>query len=607
MKPAATKRSLSTIVRRLYGHLSPRRRRQFVLQLALTCVSAFADIVSMGAVLPFLAALATPESVLQRPKVAAIAHLLGVSTGKELILPLTLAFIGAVLTAAAIRMLLLWAGNRLSFGVGSDFSIEIFRRTLYQPYQVHTARNSSEIITGITSKVQNTISGTLCLLALCGASVVLITVMAALLAIDPLIACVAAVGFGSSYGIIAWATRRRLKKNSEEIARGQTRLVRSLQEGLGAIRDILLDGAQPVYCAEYTAAEDRLRRANSTTSFISQSPRHGMEALSMTLVALIALALSNQGGVAKALPILGALAVGAQRLLPALQQAYAGWSGLLASQTQLSETLTFLDQPLPDDSVSERQKALTLNSSVRVHDLRFRYTTDGPWVLDGVDLTIPKGSRIGIVGSTGSGKSTLLDILMGLLPPGEGQLTVDGEPVIGARVPAWQRTIGHVPQAIYLSDASIAENIAFGMRGTDIDMERVRDAARRAQISDFIQSCPEGYDTEVGERGVRLSGGQRQRLGIARALYKKATVLVFDEATSALDNATEQSVMSAIDALDRSLTLVLIAHRLTTVRRCDVIVEMADGKVIAQGTYDELLQQSETFRAAVNAGERVPS
>jgi ATP-binding cassette subfamily B protein len=228
--------------------------------------------------------------------------------------------------------------------------------------------------------------------------------------------------------------------------------------------------------------------------------------------------------------------------------------------------------------------------------VRFRYTNDDPWVLDNFNLVIAKGTRVGFVGSTGSGKSTMLDLLMGLLMPTEGVLLVDGQTISGNRLRAWQRSIAHVPQSIYLADTTLAENIAFGVPPDTIDLDRVQQAARQAQIADFIESSPEGYQAYVGERGIRLSGGQRQRIGIARALYKQASVLVLDEATSALDNATEQSVIDAIEMLNRDLTILLIAHRLTTVRRCDTIVELEHGRVVAQGTFEQLLECSPSFR-----------
>jgi ATP-binding cassette subfamily B protein len=305
--------------------------------------------------------------------------------------------------------------------------------------------------------------------------------------------------------------------------------------------------------------------------------------------------------VATALPVLGTLALGAQRLLPTLQQSYISWAGIVGSNASLTDVLAMLDQPLPPDALSPAPPPLPFRDAVRFIGVRFRYGSEGSWVLNGLDFTIRKGSRIGIVGTTGSGKSTALDLLMGLLTPTEGTILVDGQVITGTRVRAWQRTIAHVPQSIFLADTTLAENIAFGVPLEAIDLARVKQAACQAQVADFVESRAEGYGTLIGERGVRLSGGQRQRVGIARALYKEASVLVFDEATSALDNATERSVMDAIEGLHRDLTIVLIAHRLTTVRRCDTILELEEGRVVAQGTYEELLQSSPSFRRMARA------
>jgi ATP-binding cassette subfamily B protein len=305
------------------------------------------------------------------------------------------------------------------------------------------------------------------------------------------------------------------------------------------------------------------------------------------------------GGIAAAVPVLGALALGAQRLLPALQQAYSAWQSIAGNLASLADVVELLDQDVPAELLGPAPPPLPFEREIRFEGVRFRYGPDTPWVLDGLDLRIPKGARIGYVGSTGSGKSTALDLLMGLLSPAEGSISVDGARIGPATVRAWQQSIAHVPQSIYLADASLAENIAFGVPAEAIDMARVRRAARQAQILDFIEAAPRGFDAEVGERGVRLSGGQRQRIGIARALYKNASVLVFDEATSALDNATEQSVMGTIGSLDRGLTILMIAHRLTTVKDCDQIVRLEHGRVVAAGTYDQLLEGSDSFRNLV--------
>jgi ATP-binding cassette subfamily B protein len=381
--------------------------------------------------------------------------------------------------------------------------------------------------------------------------------------------------------------------NGQCIAQEQTQVVKALQEGLGAIRDVLLDGTQNVYCDVYRKAILKLQRAGGENNFINQAPRYAMEALGMALIAAFVLALSHRpGGVAAALPILGMLALGAQRLLPLMQQLYGNWSVVAGSKAALADVMALLDQPLPAQAGQPEPEPLKLRDAIRFDNVGFRYGSNGPLVLDGINLTIPKGARVGFIGSTGSGKSTSLDLLMGLLEPTQGKILVDGQPVSLQHQRAWQRTVAHVPQSIFLADRTIAENIAFGILPEQIDLERVRRAAQQARIAEFIESRPEAYSAVVGERGVRLSGGQRQRIGIARALYKQASVLIFDEATSALDNETEQAVMQAIERLSEDLTILIIAHRLTTLKNCDLIVKLDCGKIIEKNTYAQIINNA---------------
>jgi ABC-type multidrug transport system fused ATPase/permease subunit len=591
---------LPDLLRRLWDHLTARRKRQVALLAVLILLSAFAETVSLGAVLPFLGILTSPQRVLKFQIVVRLMHVWGINSADQLVLPFALAFALTAVVAGAFRLLVLWISTRIAFATGADLSSDVYRRTLYQPYRVHVASNSSDVISGITSKVAETINTLTMLLLMLSSCVVLVCIVLALFAIDPVVALVAIIGFGSCYVMITALARRRLRRDSQRIDHEQTQVVRALQEGLGGIRDVLLDGTQPVYCDIYRKADYGLRRAQGDIVFVSGSPRFVMEAMGMVLIAALAYGISRSAqGIAAALPVLGALAVGAQRLLPALQQVYSGWAGIVGSQASLAKVLELLDQPIAADALSTSQNALVFKKEVRFSDVRFRYAPDAPWVLDRFNVTIRKGTRVGFVGSTGSGKTTVLDLLMGLLAPSEGQLLVDGVPIAGDRVRPWQRAIAHVPQSIFLADTSIAQNIAFGVPPHAIDLDRVRQAAKRAQIAEFIENRPDGYDARVGERGVQLSGGQRQRIGIARALYKQASVLVFDEATSALDSATEQSVMDAIDGLDRELTILLIAHRLSTVRRCDTIVEIGEGRVIAQGTFGDLLETSASFKKMV--------
>ncbi len=559
--------------------------------LVLMILASFAEILSIGAVLPFLGVLTAPGRVFEYPAAQPFIQAMGFTKPEQLLLPLTIAFGLAALIAGAMRLLLLWASTRLSFATGADLSISIYRRTLYQPYTVHVARNSSEVINGISGKVNGVIYGDIVpVLTLISSCVMLIAILVALLSVDPVIALTAFGGFGLIYGFLIWITRTRKINNSQRIARESTQVIKCLQEGLGGIRDVLIDGSQEAYCQIYRNADLPLRRAQGYNQYIGQSPRYGMEALGMLLIATLAYTLTKQAdGIAKAIPVLGALALGAQRLLPVMQQAYASWSSIQGSQASLQDTLDLLDQPLPFYADQPVAELLTFQQDIRLNQLSFRYSTQTPWVLNNLNLTIAKGSRIGFIGATGSGKSTLLDIVMGLLQPTEGVLEIDGQPITTGNHRAWQAHIAHVPQGIFLADSTIEENIAFGVPKDKIDHELVRLAAQQAQISDIIETWPKQYQTFVGERGIRLSGGQRQRIGIARALYKQADVIIFDEATSALDNETEQAVMQAIEGLSAELTILIIAHRLTTLRNCTQVVELGNGGVLRIGSYQNLV------------------
>jgi ATP-binding cassette, subfamily B, bacterial PglK len=541
-------------------------------------------------VLPFLGVLTAPERIFTLPYMQPFIELSGFSEPKQLLFPLTLVFGLAALLAGAMRLTLLWASTRLSFAAGADLSRAIYRRTLYQPYAVHCSRNSSEVINGISSKSNDVIFYVIVpLLNLISSSTILVAILATLLLVEPLISMVAFAGFGLIYAVIICLTRNRLLNNSESVARESTRVIKSLQEGLGGIRDILIDGSQASYCDVYRRSDSELRRAQGNTIFIGTGPRYAMEALGIIFIATLAFITIKNDGVANSIPILGALALGAQRLLPILQQAYSSLSSINGTKAPLMDTLDLLDQVLPEYADAPPATPLPFESSIVLKQLGFRYSLQTPYVLQDINLTITKGSRVGFIGTTGSGKSTLLDIVMGLLQPTDGVLQVDGATITSVNTRAWQTHIAHVPQVIFLADSTIEENIAFGVPSERICPERVRQAAKQAQIAKTIEGWPSQYRTLVGERGVRLSGGQRQRIGIARALYKQADVIVFDEATSALDNETESAVMDAIQSLSKDLTLLIIAHRISTIKSCTQIVELSEGLIKRIGNYHEIV------------------
>jgi ATP-binding cassette, subfamily B, bacterial PglK len=586
-------RSVFHDLHRLWRHIEQRRRRQFGLLVVLMMVVSFAEILSIGAVLPFLAVLSSPEKIFGHPAAKPLIDALNLTAADQLLLPLTVVFSLAAIFAGAMRLLLLWASTRISYATGADLSMSIYRRTLYQPYAVHISRNSSEVINGIVGKTNTVTSIVMLLLNLVSASIILVAILVTLISVDAAIALSAFGGFGLLYAVIGRVTHRKLLQDGQRIATQSTQVYKTLQEGLGGIRDVLVYGSQVVYCQAYRNADLQLRRALGDNVFVGASPRYMMEALGMVLIATLAYVLTRRAdGVANAIPVLGALALGAQRLLPMLQQAYGAWTGVQGGRASLTDALELLDQPLPEYANQPPAKALPFRSHIQLDQVGFRYNAEAPYVFQGVSLKIAKGSRVGIVGATGSGKSTLLDVLMGLLQPSQGGLAIDGEVIDSGNHRAWQAHIAHVSQEIFLADATIEENIAFGVSKNGANPDRVRAAATRAQIADFIESLPKQYREMVGERGVRLSGGQRQRIGIARALYRNADVIVFDEATSALDTETEHAVMQAIDGLGRDLTILIIAHRLTTLKKCSDIYRFDERGGLNRVAYADLAPES---------------
>lgn len=581
----ASEPSLNSLASRLWVRTESKRRRQFGLLLLLMVFTSFAEALSISAVLPFLSALTQPSVIFDRPVGQAIAGALGLTRAEQIVLPLTIAFCIATILAGAARVLMLWSSTRVALGFGSDLSNTIYSKTLHQPYAKHIARNSSAVISVIWNKVSEVIAYVLLPSMTVISSIIIITVICAVLfAAVPKVALLAFGCLGSAYVVFVKLVRKRLARNSRHIANESTNMVKTLQEGLGGIRDVIIDGSQHTFEAEYRKINHELRKAQGQNQIMGQTPRYVVEALGMLMIAILAYWMSGESSnVATTIPTLAAMALGLQRLLPAAQQLYAGWSSMHGAKASLRDVLELLEEPSNDHlAQASTDKPLPFKRDIALSNVWFRYDESSPWILKGLNLTIPKGSRVGFIGPTGCGKSTLLDIVMGLLAPSTGELQVDGKRVGPLEARAWQNHIAHVPQAVFLADSTIAENIAFGVADGEIDQVRVEQVARQAQLADIIEGWPRGYATRVGERGVQLSGGQRQRIGIARALYKRADVIVFDEATSALDTETEQAVMRAIDGLGRDITILTIAHRINTLRGCTEIVELGGGAIVAK-------------------------
>ena len=574
---------LTNLLFGLWTNISYRRRIQLYALLIIMLVSGVAELVSLGSVIPFLVVLTDPEVLWNNQTIRPFVVSLGFQKASQLLLPSIICFAIAAILSASIRLINIWLNGKLAASIGSDLSCEAFKRTLYQPYQVHVQRNSSAVVAASTSQISLTVGALNAVLQFITSAIICITLLVGLLVIDPLIAITAFLVFGFAYSLVALVVNQELKANSYKIAYSTKQQLRILQEGLGSIRDLLLDGSQPLYVALYRKADTLQRSLEATNNYLSSFPRYSLEALGMVLISVIGgLLVVEKGPGTAVIPTLGTLALGAQRLLPALQQLYGSWATLKSCSGGMAGVLSMLNQPMP--LTSSRAKTLQYSHSILLKNISFNYSGQTESILSNINLRINFGETIGLIGPTGSGKTTLVDIIMGLLVPTKGQLIVDGvsihESFEDNLVNEWRSSIAHVPQSIFLADASIAENIAFGVPKDQINWERLRLAAANANISSFIESAEFGYDTLVGERGSRLSGGQKQRIGIARALYKNAKVLVLDEATSALDNSTESSVMNAINSLSNKYTIIIIAHRLSTVSKCDKVFDISNGCVI---------------------------
>jgi ATP-binding cassette subfamily B protein len=575
-----------------WSFLSSRRKAQFLGILILILATSFMEVISIGAIVPFIGVMTSPEKVYEIDILHPLWKLLNIYSSSEILFPLTSIFCLAALLAGGFRILLLFVSTKVSFATGSDISIEIYKRTLYQPYSVHVARNSSETISGILGKANQITSNTIQPVITVVTSIVLLTVIfIGLILIDPTITLVAFSSFTMIYFGVALSTKHRLSLNSQSLATEYVILYKSLQEGLGGIRDVLLNGTQSHFLSIFQDSDVKYRKSVASNSYIGQSPRFIMEALGMTGMAIFAYALILKGtDIVEIIPIMGALGLGAQRMLPVLQQFYSSWVSLRSGKQILLDVNQLILQPLPEYYGMESAEPISFQKEICLNNINFKYNKDERFLFQNLNLSIPKGSRVGFIGKTGSGKSTLVDIIMGLLTPESGNILIDSVKLESVNIRNWQSLIAHVPQSIYLSDATIAENIAFGVPKDSIDNNKVYQSAKKAQIYDHIAGLKEGFNTMVGERGVRLSGGQQQRIGIARALYKNASVLIFDEATSALDNNTELEVMSAIEKIGKDITILFVAHRLTTIKHCDLIIELSNGNIVRFCKYEDLVE-----------------
>jgi ABC-type multidrug transport system fused ATPase/permease subunit len=570
----------------IYRHLSTARRRQFLLLIGLMIAGAVLELGTIGSIIPFLSVLTDPQAIARLP--APAARLIGASSDPLVIAAIL--FAAFVMISGAVRLQLARSTQDFAFGLNHELLLDVQRRFLWQPYRFHTERNTSTLL-AVLEKVELLVFEVIMpLMQAFISAFIAVFILAALLYIDAFTALVAGAAFAIVYLGVSAIARKRLAKNSEITTRGYNQRIKIIQESLGGIRDVIIDGSQSTYLAILERANAMLSGARADTVFISLAPHYIIQSVGMVILAAVAVAVAERGtAFASVVPTLGAIALGAQRLLPLLQQVYSGFSTSSGYRGIFGEVVESLQLPIELPSGAQA-KPITLKRKISVENLGFTYSGRRNPTLTALSFDIPKGTSVALIGETGSGKSTLADLLMGLIEPDEGRICIDGEPLSRKTRRQWQRNIAHVPQSIFLADASIERNIALSLPDETPDRDRVIEATKKAQLHEFVASLPAGYDTHVGERGIRLSGGQRQRLGIARAIYKDAPVLVLDEATSALDYDTEAAVVEALTALQREgRTIIIVAHRLSTVEHCDLIARLDHGRLVELGGFDEVL------------------
>jgi len=580
------------LIQRLWLHLEKKWRKKFVLLLSLMIIVAFAEVLTIGAVLPFLAALTNPVSLFEHELAQPFIQVMGISSAGELLLPLTLLFIVLTIVAAILRMTLIWANSIFAYSSGGDLGIEIYRKILHQPYLQHTLKNSSEVVNGILIKTNAVTQHTILpILVIISGLFMITSVLIAFVIINPSIALIVYGTFGLVYFLVIKTMSGLLLRNGRYIAEESTKIIKTLQESLGGIREVIIDSSQDAHVRTFRKSIELLKKSQGNNEVFGQSPRYLVEAIGMLAIVISAYYLVSQNNSlpGEIIAVFGVIALAAQRLLPVVQQVYYAWTNILSSKQSLSDSLDLLDVGQSAINMKNVEKYIKFEKEICLKDATFSYSKKGDAILNGIDLTIFKGEKVGIIGETGSGKSTLVDLIMSLFPPTEGGILIDKKRLNQENMKSWQANIAHVPQKVYLIDGSVSENIAYGIEKDDINLNLVKKAAKQALADDFILKLPEKYETKVGEDGVLLSGGQRQRIGIARALYKESEVIILDEATSALDNQTERKIMNSINLLDRKKTILIIAHRLTTLKECSKIIKIKNGRVEKIMTYDEVI------------------
>ena len=590
------------MIRQLFSLLSPRQVKQFYILQVLVVVMAFTELLGIASIAPFMA-LVGDISILEKSNVfAELYQMSGLTDPMDFVFYTGLLVLVALTISTLVSMFTIWKLSLYGASVGIEIADRLYAYYMQEDWQFHASGSSAQLTKQVSTEAMRITGGIIQPLMQMNAKVVLaVLISVSILIYNPVIAIVGLFIFALAYFLLYKLVRNKLVSNGQKISQVSTARFRLMNEGFGGIKDVLLLNRSHDFVKRFEESGTIYARALGLNAGISQVPRYFMELIAFgSMIGLVLLLIKwHDGNLGAVLPILAVYALAAFKLLPALQQIYSSVAQIKGNIAAFEAVKEDLEQSLDHkDFVTEATIPIRkdLKEKITLSDIKFGYPGKSKPAVNGVTMTIPANSVVGLVGSTGSGKSTLIDLLLGLLTPQSGQLYIDDTCITAENKRAWQNTLGFVPQSIFLSEGSIAENVAFGLPAKDIDLKQVNKALELASLTELVEQLPDGVNTKVGERGVQLSGGQRQRIGIARALYHEADILVFDEATSALDGITEKVIMDAIHDFSGQKTIIMIAHRLKTVQKCDIIYLMDQGKIVDQGTFEELSISNSNFK-----------
>ena len=588
----------------LWVFLDKKNQQNFLVLVFLMFLGALIEIVSIGSVLPFLSALLNPSFFEQSFFGLEIKELLGNKNRNEMISLALIIFVTIIVISSIFKTFLLWVTTKFNADIGTDIANKVFIKLIDYPYEQYIQQSSDKLISDIANKVTAVIFSVIFPTLLFLSTIIQICgIIVLLLFVNSLLVSYLILFFLIFYLLTFLFVKKKLFKNSKIIADEESYLIKYIQEGLGGKREITINNLHYFFIKKFKGSNKLLRVAQSRNNFLGILPRYVIEALAIIVVAFVFYYLlfnyMSEKPQGEVLALIGLLALSGQKLLPLTQQTYTSLSRVMGSRDSLKSIVNILNLKFEKKSfVKNFNKNLNFSKKILLENITYEYEKNKK-IINNLNIEIGKGNKIGIIGKTGSGKSTLIDIIMGLLEPTGGKIYIDDQIINNQNLQEWQKHVAHVPQNIFLNDDTITNNVAYGINPKLIDINLVKKSIKDADLSDYVFNLEKGLDTIIGERGIKLSGGQKQRLAIARALYKQASLIVFDEATSALDVQTESNVMGVIKNFTDKVTIIIVAHRLETLKFCDILYEISDGNIINAGNFDELINKSKILKNIV--------